>query len=68
MGLAKVVELVSTSNESFDDAVRTGVKQASKTIRGISGVKVTDWTANVENGELTNYKVTMDIAFSVEDK
>ena len=68
MGLAKVVELVSTSNESFDDAVRTGVKQASKTVRGISGVKVTDWTANVENGELTNYKVTMDIAFSVEDK
>lgn len=68
MELAKVVHLVSTSHESFDDAVRQGVKDASKTVRGIRGAKITDWTAKVENGQIVSYKVTMDVAFSVEEK
>lgn len=68
MELAKVVHLVSTSHESFDDAVRQGVKDASKSVRGIRGVKITDWTAKVENGQIVSYKVTMDVAFAIEEK
>ena len=68
MELAKVVQIVSTSHESFDDAVKLGVANAAKTIRGISGVKVTDWTAKVQGDKITCYKVTMDIAFAVESK
>ena len=68
MELAKVVHVVSTSQKSFDDAVQQGVANAAKTLRGISGVKVTDWTAKVENDKLTSYKVTMDVAFAVEEK
>lgn len=68
MELAKVVHVVSTSKKSFDDAIQQGVTNASKTLRGITGVKVTDWTAKVENDKLTSYKVTMDIAFAVEEK
>jgi dodecin len=67
MKLAKVVHVVSTSDKSFDDAVREGVANAAKTVRGISGIKITDWTAKVENNKLTSYKVTMDIAFGVEE-
>jgi flavin-binding protein dodecin len=67
MELAKVIHIVSTSNKSFDDAIQQGVANASKTIRGISGIKVTDWTARVENDKLTSYKVTMDVAFGVEN-
>ena len=68
MPLAKVIEVVSTSQQSFDDAFKQGVKEAAQSVRGISGVKVTDWTANVENDQLTSYKVTMNIAFSIEGK
>ena len=68
MELAKVIHVVSTSSKSFDDAVQQGVTSAAKTVRGISGVKVTDWTAKVENDKLTCFKVTMDVAFAVEEK
>ena len=67
MDIAKVVHVVSSSKKSFDDAIQQGVTKASRTLRGISGVKVTDWTAKVENNKLTSYKVTMDIAFAVEE-
>jgi flavin-binding protein dodecin len=67
MSIAKVVHIVSSSEKSFDDALQQGVSNAAKTLRGISGVKVTDWTATVKDDRVTNYKVTMDIAFSVEE-
>ena len=67
MDIAKVVHIVSSSEESFDDAIVQGVAKASRTLRGITGVKVTDWTAKVENNKLTSFKVTMDIAFGVEE-
>lgn len=67
MELAKVLHVVSSSSKSFDDAVQQGVARAAKTLRGISGVKVSDWTAKVENDKITSYKVTMDVAFGVEE-
>lgn len=67
MDIAKVVHIVSSSEKSFDDAIQQGVAKASQTLRGISGVKITDWTAKVENNKLTHYKVTMDIAFAVDE-
>jgi flavin-binding protein dodecin len=67
MDIAKVVHVVSSSNKSFDDAVHQGVANAARSIRGITGLKVTDWTAKVESNKVTQYKVTMDIAFGVEE-
>ena len=66
-GVVKVMELVGSSPQSFSDAVRNAVKEASKTIRGIQGVEVLNSNATVgDNGELTNYKVNCKIAFLVE--
>ena len=66
-GVVKVMELVGSSPQSFSDAVRNAVKEASKTIRGIQGVEVLQSNATVgESGELTNYKVNVKIAFLVE--
>jgi flavin-binding protein dodecin len=45
---------------------RTAVREASRTVRGITGVDVQDWTARVEDGELVNYKVNVKIAFGIE--
>ena len=66
-GVVKVMELVGSSPQSFSDAVRQAVKEAAKTIRGIQGVEVLQSNATVgDNGELTNYKVNVKIAFLVE--
>jgi flavin-binding protein dodecin len=67
MQLAKVLHIVSTSDKSFDDAVQQGVVNAAKSLRGITGVKVTDWTAKVQDNKIVTYKVTMDVVFAVED-
>ena len=64
--VAKVVQLVGSSDKSFSDAVRVAVSQASQTIRGITGVDVVSSTASVEDGQITEYRVTVDIAFKIE--
>lgn len=66
MSLAKIVQVVASSEKSFDDAIEQGVAKAAQTIRGITGVKVADWTGKVENGKIVSYRVTIDIAFGVE--
>ena len=67
-GTVKVIELVGSSPSSFSDAVRNAVKTASKTIRNIQGVEVYSSTASVgENGDITNYKVQLKIAFLIEE-
>ena len=66
-GVVKVMELVGSSPNSFSEAVKNAVKEAAKTIRGIQGVDVISSNATVgDNGELTNYKVQVKIAFLVE--
>ena len=65
-GVVKIVELVGISQSSFSDAARQAVAEASKTIRGITGIEVTDSSAKVEGGEITQYSVTVRLAFKVE--
>ena len=64
--VAKVIELVASSETSFDDAVKQGLAVAAQSLRGISGVEVVNWTADVENNQITRYKVTLHVAFTIE--
>jgi len=65
-GVAKVIQLVGSSDKSFSDAVRVAVAQASSTIRGITGVDVVSSQADVSDGEISTYRVTVNIAFGIE--
>jgi flavin-binding protein dodecin len=65
-GVVKVIELVGSSTSSFSDAVRNAVRTASETIRNIQGVDVISSNATVQDGEITNYKVNVKIAFLIE--
>ena len=68
MSVIKVIELVGQSSEGWEEAVSEAVREASKTIRNISGVEVLNWTGNVdENGEVVAYRANVQIAFQVED-
>jgi len=66
MPVAKVIEIVSNSETSFQDAIEQGLAEAASSVRGISGLEVTNWTADVENNRVTRYKVTLHVAFRVE--
>ena len=63
MTVAKTVEISCDSETSFDDAIRTGIERASKTIRGIRGAWIKDQQVVVEDGKVTKYRVSMKITF-----
>ena len=64
--VAKVVTVIGSSPESFAKAADAAVKEAAKTIRGISGADVISMSANVEDGKISQYKTTVNIAFGIE--
>jgi flavin-binding protein dodecin len=66
MPVAKVVTIIGNSTESFAKAADAAVQEASKTIRDITGADVVSMSAAVENGRISQYKTTVNIAFAVE--
>jgi len=63
----KVVEIIGTSTNSWEEAAKNAVEEASKTIRGITGIDVVNQTATVKEGKIVKYKTCCKIAFAVED-
>lgn len=67
MPLVKVIELIGTSKTSWEDAVQQIVKEASATLRHITGVDVIHRTAHVHEGKISEYRATAHVAFQVEE-
>lgn len=65
MTAVKIVKILGTSEESWQDAAEEAFHKASETIDDISGVEVDSWTAKAENGEIVEYHTTCEIAFPV---
>ena len=63
MSVAKVIEIISTSSKSFEDAVGKGISRASKTISGITGAWVKDQSVEVSKGKITEYRVILKLTF-----
>lgn len=68
MTAVKIVKITGTADESWQAAAEEAFREASKTIDDISGVEVEDWTADVEDGEITQYRATVEVAFPVHDE
>ena len=66
MSVAKVITVIGSSPDGFAEAAAAAVAEAAKTVRGISGADVISMSANVEGGQITNYKTTVNIAFRIE--
>ena len=64
--VAKVVTVIGSSPESFAKAADAAVQEAAKTLRGITGADVISMSAKVEDGKITTYKTTVNIAFALE--
>ena len=65
--VAKVIEVVGTSEEGWAEAADAAVQVASKSINHITGVQVESMTAQVRDGKISAYKTTVKIAFGVND-
>ena len=68
MPIVKVIEVIASSNESFDDAVKSAVAEVSKTIKNIDSVYVKDFKVHVKDEQITSYGVICKVSFRVEDK
>jgi flavin-binding protein dodecin len=64
--VAKVITLIGQSPESFAKAADAAVQEAAKTLRGISGADVISMSAEVEDGHISLYRTTVNIAFGLE--
>lgn len=67
MSVAKVTELSGTSQDSFEDAVKQTIDRANKTLRNVRSAWVKDMNVMVESGNITGYKVNLEITFVLED-
>jgi hypothetical protein len=65
--VARVTEIISASPKSFEDAVNKGFARATKTLRGVTGLKVMEQRVAVEKNEIIEYRVRLEVIFLLED-
>lgn len=65
MAILKVIEVLSNSNTSWEDATAKAVEEASKTLKNISSVYVQDMSATVKDGKVDEYRVNLKITFKL---
>lgn len=67
MHVAKIIEIICCSSKSFDDAIQSGIVEASKTLRDIRSAWVKDQSICVENNKIVKYKVILKVTFEVNN-
>ncbi|MDZ7843285.1 MAG: dodecin family protein [Anaerolineales bacterium] len=67
MSVAKVIELMAESRESWEDATQKVVKEASRTIENIKSVYIKDMQAIVDEEEITKYRINAKVTFIVKE-
>jgi flavin-binding protein dodecin len=65
MAVLKVIELLASSEKSWEDAAQNAVKMASKTINGIRSVYVQDLSAVVKGDKIIEFRVNAKVTFEV---
>jgi flavin-binding protein dodecin len=67
MAVARVTEVVASSTESFDKAIRDGVDRGARTLRGMTGLRVLEQKAKIEGGKIKEYRVHLAITFVLDE-
>jgi flavin-binding protein dodecin len=67
MSVARVTEISATSAESFEDAVKKGVKRASETLRHVRSAWVKEQQVRINDGRITEYQVNMMVTFVLDE-
>ena len=64
--VARVTEIIAGSPKGFDDAVKVGFGRATKTLRGITGMRIVEMRVSVENSKIKEYRVRLEVIFLLE--
>lgn len=64
--VARVTDIIASSPVSFDDATKVGFERATRTLRGITGMKVTEMRVAVDENQLAEYRVRLEVIFVLE--
>lgn len=67
MSVAKVTEIMSASNKSFEDAIEIGIDRANKTLQNVSGAWIKSQKVVVTGGKISEYRVTLKVTFILKD-
>ncbi len=66
MAVLKVLELIGSSDKSWEDATEKAIAKASETVKNIKSAWVQDQKVSVENGRITEYRVILKVTFKIE--
>jgi len=65
MAILKVIEVLSNSKKSWEDAAQNALAEASKTVKHITSVNVNNQSLTVKNGKVDEYRLNVKITFAV---
>ena len=63
----KVIELVGSSETSIEDAIKTAIERASKTLKHLRWFEVVQTRGHLEDGKIHHYQVTLKVGFTMDD-
>ncbi|WP_086477011.1 MULTISPECIES: dodecin family protein [Arenibacter] len=66
MAILKIIEILASSEDGWEDAAKNAVKEASKTVKNIRSVYIKEQSATVEDGKIMQYRVNVKITFEVK--
>lgn len=67
MSVARVTEIISSSSESFEDAIQQGIARAVKTLKNVEGAWVKEQKVTVKDGRIHEYRVDLKVTFILTD-
>ncbi len=68
MAIASVSTITSASPDGWQEAAELGFERARRTLRGITGMKIIEEKARVEDGEIVEFLVTLQVIFLLEEE
>ena len=66
MAVARVTKVTAASADGFQQAAEEGLKRATQTLRGVTGFEVISLKGKVDDGKITEYRVTLEVTFILE--
>jgi flavin-binding protein dodecin len=66
MAVHKVIEVLSQSDKSWEDAADRAVKEAAKTVKGIRSIYIKNFQGDVQGNKIAQYRVNAKITFEIE--
>ena len=67
MSVARITEIISSSEKSFEDAIEKGIDRAVKTLKNVEGAWVKEQKVIVKNGKISEYRVDLKVTFILID-